>query len=190
MPDWQAWTMVQLADGIEKIDGVWQPIDLGLQKLYQRLRDSLTGTVKAMAIKLGQVMEESGIDIFSLMLFLIFLLLCILWQKARFTLWIWSRLDYIRFGLLARHAPGNLGVYQYYSAVQRLLAFYGLPRQSTANAREYLGEICQIYRLASDDATRLTELFEVARYGDGEMTAEDVERMRHAYRGLYVRTQS
>ena len=176
MPQWQASAINTLADLIEYADGVLAPIRQGLAELWDELKQWLNEHRKAIAQ--------------SLLALLFLALLAAAWRllrEARPGIWLRTRLDYLRFGILAGHAPGNAGARQYYSALERLLDLEGVERALTANAREHLAQICRHFAGLRPESVEFTLLFERARYGDGTLLQSDLHRMRALYRQIFRR---
>jgi hypothetical protein len=174
MPQWQRSAMNNLADLTEMTTFVMKPIELGLEELWQSIKDWV---------------KEHRADILrGIFLMIILSLLGAAWmlfREARPVLWLFAHLDYLRLVWFKQHAEGNVGARQYYRALQRLLDLRGLGRPPTENTREYLADVCRRYDHLRDDATEITQLFEQARYGSGEASVADLARMRVLYYRIF-----
>jgi hypothetical protein len=179
MPKWQSSTITTLADAFETIDGVMQPINLGLDALWDDIKDWL---------------QQHWAELMQALLALIILALLIaawlLWREARVAVWLMAHLDYLRLGVLRWHASGNGGARQYYRAMERLFDLHGLDRPPNANAREYLMVAGRRFDHLRLEATELTLIFERARYGETVTGSAELARMRELYRRMFWRVGS
>ena len=176
MPRWQASAIGALADLAERTNAVLTPIRLGLDEAWNDFRKWLK--------------EHRKMLVLSLLGMLLLALLVAAWlllREARLGLWLYSRVDYFRLGLLGYSAPSNAGARQYYKALERLLDLHGAERAATANAREYLGQVCRQFTNLRRETVELTLIFERARYGDATLRPDDVPRMRELYRQIFRR---
>lgn len=174
MPGWQSAAIDRLADLIEMTDLVLRPIRLGLDEWWNDLKTWFREHQRG----LGQ----------SLAAMIVAALLAAAWmllREARPVTWLRARLDYLWLGLLGRHEQGSRGVFQYYAALQRLLDLEGLARQSNVNAREYLFQLVRRYQHLRGEAVEMTSIFEQARYGNREATADQAARMRALYLRMF-----
>lgn len=179
MPQWQSSSIRQLADWAEIAEMTLTPIKFGL--------DELIGDIK-------EWLREHWREIIQALVALILLALLIaswlLLKEARIGLWLRSRFDYLRLGLLRLHAQGNAGAYQYYRALQRLMDVQGLPREPTTNTREYLALMGHRHEDLRRELIEMTFFFERARYGNSETTSADLNRLRDSYLRIYSRVNA
>lgn len=174
MPGWQSSAIDGLADMVETTDLVLKPVRLGLDELWNDIKNWFR--------------EHQRELVQSLVATIVAALLAAAWmllREARPVTWLLARFDYLWFGLLGRHEPGSRGVFQYYAALQRLLDLEGFARQSNVNAREYLAQLTRRYEHLHGEAGEMTSIFEQARYGNREATADQVARMRELYLRMF-----
>lgn len=174
MPGWQSAAIVQLADMVEMTDLVLKPVRLGLDELWNDLKTWFR--------------EHQRELVQSLAAMIVAALLAAAWtllREARPVTWLRARFDYLWLGLLGRHEQGSRGVLRYYAALQRLLDLEGLARQPNVNAREYLFQLIRRYEHLRGEAVEMTSIFEQARYGNREATADQVARMRELYLRMF-----
>ncbi|MDP1612205.1 MAG: DUF4129 domain-containing protein [Sulfuritalea sp.] len=175
MPVWQASAITQLAGSVEQIQKVLQPLQVKLQAMARL-------TVEWLEMNLRSVLR-------GLMVFMLLLLLgagYVLLRELRLGLWLRMQADFLRFGLLGFHAPGNAGARQYFAAMERLFVMNHAEREKRQNAREYLAVLHQMHRPLRGEASEMTGLFEQARYGNSSVGDGDVARMRQLYRRMYA----
>jgi len=178
MPRWQASAIDALADLVERANALLTPIRLGLDEAWDEFKKWLEENRKTLAL--------------SLIGALLLALLVASWRllrEARPGLWLRSRMDYLRLGLLGYHAPGNAGARQYYKALERLLDLHGADRTTTTNTREYLAQICRQFTDLRRESVELTLSFERARYGNNALRPDEISRMRALYRHIFLRVQ-
>jgi Ca2+/Na+ antiporter len=179
MPQWQRSVITTLADAFEAIDGVMQPINIGLQELWDDLKEWL---------------KQHWADVTRALLALIITALLtaawLLWREARLGVWLRAHVDYLRFGILPGHAAGSAGARQYYRAMEHLFDLHGLERPPETNAREYLRLAGRRFEHLHREVTDLTLIFEQARYGDAATESADLARMRELYRRVFRRVGS
>jgi hypothetical protein len=176
MPQWQSSAIMQMADMTELTQMTLTPIKLGLDELMNDIKEWLKQHWQAI--------------IQTLMSLIVLALLVAAWlllREARAGLWLRSRFDYLRLGLLRLHAPGNAGAFQYYRALQRLMDVQGLPRLPSTNAREYLAQIGYRYEHLRREMVELTLFFERARYGAQQISRDDLERVHRNYKQVFQR---
>lgn len=174
MPAWQATMITTLADTIERLDRIFQPLTLQVQAIGK------------LVVQWLEVNRQSVIR--GLLLFVLALLLgaaYMLVRELRLGLWLRIQMDFLRFGLFALHAPGNAGARQIFAAMERLFALNNVEREARRNAREYLAALSRVHASLRNEAREMTELFEQARYGDSGVSGSDVSRMRQLYRHMY-----
>ena len=174
MPQWQSAAIKNLADLFEFTDVTLTPIKLGLEELWNNFKNWL----KTHWLTMIQTLT-------AMIMLALFIATWLLLKEARLGVWLLSRFDYLRFGLLGQHAQGNAGAIQYYRALQRLLDLQDLARAPTTNTREYLIQVSRRYEHLRREAAEITIFFERARYGTGEVTPGDLKRMRENYRRMF-----
>jgi hypothetical protein len=176
MPQWQRSAITTMADVGEVIDGVLQPIKLGLDELWNDIKEWLK-----------QHWAEIVQALWALIVLAMMVAAWLLWREARVGVWIRAHVDYLRFGVLRWHAEGNEGVRQYYRAMERLFDLHGLERPPQANAREYLRLAGRRFDHLRREVTELTLIFERARYGEGLAEPAELARVRELYRLMFRR---
>lgn len=176
MPEWQSSAIMQMADMVELTQMTLTPIRLGLDELMNDIKDWLK-----------QHWQELIKALMSLIVLALLIAAWLLLREARVGIWLHSRFDYLRLGLLRLHAPGNAGAFQYYRALQCLMDVQGMPRLSTANTREYLVQIGHRYEHLRREIIEMTLFFERARYGNQQISNRDIERIRRNYMQIFKR---
>lgn len=174
MPGWQSSSIMQMADVVETTQMTLTPIKLRFDELMNDIMEWLK--------------EHTQAIIHTLMSLIVLALLVAVWlllREARVGLWLYSRFDYLRLGLLRLHAPGNAGVFQYYQALQRLMDVQGMSRTPTANTSEYLGQIGHRFDHLRRELIEITFLFERARYGNREINSHELSRVRQNYQRVF-----
>ncbi len=174
MPDWQSDAINRIANGTEWIQATTEPLFEGVQQLVQALKDWIAGHV-----------ADIGIALLALLIALLLYAMARLLGEAKIGLWLFTRVDYLRLGVLGMHASGGSGARQYYAAMQRLFALYEAERSALMNTREYLALLCVQHGFLHREATEMTRLFEDSHYGAAPTTKASVARMRSVYRQLY-----
>lgn len=174
MPEWQSSAIRQMADWVEATEFIVTPIKLGLDELWNDLKDWLK-----------KQRQEIIIFLMALIVSSIVVAAWLLLKEARLGVWLRSRLDYLLLGLLGRHVPGNAGARQYYAALQRLLDLQDLARPQSANTQEYLALVGRRYEHLRREVAEITLFFEWARYGEREVTASELARMHDCYLGMF-----
>ena len=174
MPGWQAATIMQMAALDEAIRQVLAPLLDQLEKLWNDLKDWLK-----------EHRSETLASLLGLILLAIAIALARLLKEADAVVWLRTRLDYLRLGLLDRHAGGSRAARQYYGAVEALFALGDMPRSVAVNTREYLLETTRIHRELRSEMSEITLLFEQSRYGDRALDERQIGRMREIYRQIY-----
>lgn len=173
MPEWQKSAINHMADASEWVSMTMKPIMKSLEDLWQSFKDWLDQNRNGLAK--------------SLAILAILALLYALWRLLREVkagIWLRTRLDYLRFGILGRHGMGVLGARQVYGAMARLFELNDAKRSNLANTREYLTQL-RHYGHLYREAAELTRLFEDARYGGTMAEFEQMPRMRELYRRIY-----
>lgn len=178
MPEWQAATIMQMADWVEMAEMTLRPLKLGLDELLKDIREWLQQHKQ-------QIMQS----LLALIALALLIAAWLLLREARAGLWLRSRFDYLQLGLLRLHAPGNGGAYQYYRALQRLMDVQGLPRPPASNTREYLAQIVRRFEHLRREMIEITFFFERARYGSQQTSAAELVRVRQHYRQIYQRVE-
>jgi hypothetical protein len=174
MPGWQAKAIEQLADVSESVQQILQPVVMAVIDLWEALKQWLK-----------QHWLAALLGLLALLLLIILIAFGALLREVPWVAWLLTQWDYLRLGVLARHADGERGAIQYYRAMARLFALQDEPRPEVANTREYLAQIGRRHRDLHKGAAEMTWLFEQARYGAKPLGKEKVERMRALYRELY-----
>jgi hypothetical protein len=174
MPQWQSSTIMRMADMVEMTQVTLTPIKLGLDELWNRVMEWLSAHRQAIIQ-----------SIMALILLTLLIAAWLLMREARVGIWLRSRYDYLRLGLLRQHAKGNVGVFQYYAALQNLMDVNGMARPPSTNTREYLAQIGYRFEHLRRGAIEMTFFFERARYGNQEVSSKDLERMHQNYRRIY-----
>lgn len=174
MPQWQSSAILRMADMVELTQVTLTPIKLSLDELMNNIREWLK-----------QHWQEIIQTLMSLIVLALLIATWLLFREARVALWLRSRFDYLRFGLLRMHAPGIAGVLQFYGALQRLMDVQGAPRLQTVNAREYLAEIGYRYEHLRREMVEMTLIFERARYGNDAISRGDLERAHRNYKKVF-----
>ncbi|MBI2276906.1 MAG: DUF4129 domain-containing protein [Dechloromonas sp.] len=174
MPEWQSATILQMAS-----------LDEAIQQALQPMLDALEDARNKIKEWLKEHRSAAWLSLFGLLLLVLLLVLYFLLREVKAATWLRTRYDFLRLGLLARHADGRPGMAQYYRAMERLFALKDTPRTATANTREYLREITHYRDHLRDEATELTRLFEQARYGQTAPDAAQLVRTRQLYRQIF-----
>lgn len=174
MPQWQSSAILTMADMAEATRIALAPIKLGLDELWNDIKQWLRQHWR-------QIIQGMLALILLAMLVAAWLLL----REARIGLWLRTHYDYLRLGLLRRHAAGNAGAREYYAALQNLMHLQGSARAPAQNAREYLVQIGRRFDHLQQEIVEMTAFFEQARYGNREIDAAGLARMRANYRRIY-----
>ena len=159
---------------MEQLDKVVQPLTVKVQVMTKLVTRWLE--VNRQSLILG------------LMMFILALLLGAAYmfvRELRLGLWLRIQMDFLRFGLLGFHAQGNAGVRQLFAAMERLFVLNHVERDARRNAREYLAVLSRTHGSLRNEASEMTELFELARYGNSSVSGSDIARMRQLYRHMY-----
>jgi len=175
MPQWQSSVINALADLVESTERTLTPIRLGLEERWNDVKQWLEEHRKELAL--------------TLLTLLLLALIAAAWRllrEMRPGIWLRTRMDYLRLGLLELHAPSNTGARQYYMAFARLLDLYGVERLAAMDSRDYLAQVCQRFRELRREFVELTLIFEKARYGNVVLSPNEVQRMRTLYRQIFV----
>ncbi len=154
-------------------------------ELLVPVRNILRDIREAVAEWLRQHKRQLGQALVALVLLALIVAFWNLLRDARPGIWLQTRLDYLRFGVLARHRSGNTGIIQLYSAIQRLFAWQALPRDPNSNSREYLDLLRTARSDLRPELTEMTLLFENARYGGPPAQDTQLSRMREIYLNLF-----
>ncbi len=174
MPRWQADAINTLADLTQGAQMVLAPIRQSLDEMLQEMK---------------QWLKEHLHELQSSLLILIGIALLVgLWRllkEARADIWLRVRFDFLRLGLFAFHAPGNLGASQYSQALERLLILHDAQRPANANSREYLAQLVRRHGHLRREFTELTLIYERSRYAKEPVDAAAVRRMRELYREVH-----
>ena len=176
MPQWQSAILLQLASLDEQIQQALAPLRDALESLWDRLKEWLKEN-RQTALR----------ALYALLVLATLAALLVLLREIKAIDWLLTRCDYLRLGILGRHAAGSEGIRQYYRAMERLFSASDLPRRPAANAREYLREIARYRNQVRSEASEMTGLFEQCRYGQAAVSAAELGRMRHLYRQIFRR---
>jgi len=174
MPAWQSATIMQMASLDEAVRQALAPLLDTLDKLGNDLKEWLKEHRSAALLTL-----------FGLLLLAILLAFAYLLREANAVIWLRTRFDYLRFGMLDWHAGGNQAARQYYGAMEALFALGDMPRLASANTREYLQQTSHLQRDLRREIAELTLLFEQSRYGRQALSERQIGRMREVYRQIY-----
>lgn len=174
MPGWQAAMIERAADLSESLQQTLAPVVVGLIDLWEALKRWLK-----------QHWLAAVLSLLALILLMILLGFAALLREVPWITWLLMQWDYLRLGVLARHADGERGASQYYRAMERLFALQDIPRPATVNTHEYLAQIGRHHRDLYQNAAEITWLFEQARYSSRPVGNDSIKRMQHLYRGIY-----
>lgn len=174
MPEWQQLTIRRMADTLEWTGRTLGPVMQRLDELWQSFKDWLDRHRRdvAMAIAL--------LAILALLLALGRLL-----REVKAGVWLLTRYEYLRYGLLGRHGEGAPGARRVYGAMARLFELEDAKRSASSNPREYLAQLRDRQGHLYREAAELTRLFEDARYGPAQAGAPQLSRMRELYRRIF-----
>lgn len=174
MPEWQRATINSMADASEWLAVTMKPVMQSLREIWQSFKEWLDknrNTIVRFMLLLGSLA-----------------LLYALWQlmrEAKTGIWLLTRLDYLRLGLMGMQQHDAAVARRYYLAMERLFSLQDLQREPSANTAEYLAQVSRFHRSMRGELSEITGLFEDARYGKGAVTAEQMNRMRELYRQVY-----
>ncbi|NDV12564.1 DUF4129 domain-containing protein [Crenobacter caeni] len=174
MPSWQAATMQALADGHDALSAALAPLQSHLQRQRQRL--------EAWAAAHRQDLLAS---LLALLMALLLAGLFYLVREMRAGLWLRTRADYLRLGLLGAHGVGRQGARRYWQACERLCALENAPRNPALSVREYAGTLEPLLLSPTPALQALMRGFEAARYGAHEPDRAALSQLRSHYRALY-----
>jgi Ca2+/Na+ antiporter len=174
MPQWQRSAITTIADVGEAISGVMRPINLGLDELWNDIKEWLKQHV-------AEIMRA----LWTLIVLALLVAAWLLWREARLGVWVRAHVDYVRFGILRWHDAGNEGARQYYQAMVHLFDLHGLERPPAANPREYLRLAGRRFDHLRREIAELTLIFERARYGQGVVALAELARMRELYLRMF-----
>jgi hypothetical protein len=174
MPEWQSNTIKGIANALEAYDENFKPILSNFNEWWQTLKEWLRKNLQNIILTL-----------FALMLVVLIFGFRVFLREVKATLWLVSRWDYLRLGILAVHDSGNLGTIQYYKATERLFSLYDMERSKFNNTQEYLQQISTMRKGMKRQFSELTVLFEDSRYGSQMNTAYKIMRMRSLYCNIY-----
>jgi hypothetical protein len=175
MPEWQRGTINGMADLTESLGEAMQPIMRSCVDLWELFKEWLR--------------EHRDELINALIILSALALLYAFWRlmkEAKVGIWVRTRFDYLRYVLLGMQRDGEQGARDYYEAMVRLFELHDVEHSDRNNTREHLARMNAFYRHLSHETGEMTRLFEDARYG-GQVSANQVGRMRELYRRLYQR---
>lgn len=173
MPKWQASTINMLADVSELARSSLQPVLQKAESFWQALKQWLKENTK-------QIIRT--LILFSLLV--LFVALMLLLRDAKADIWIRTRIDYLRLGVLNIYGSEYQVARVYYSAIERLFELHDVKRSPGMNAREYLLEV-NGYWGEVEELKQITQIFEDLRYGDKLSNKRNSERMISLYRSIY-----
>ncbi len=174
MPEWQRATINSMADASEWLTVTMKPVMQSLREIWQSFKEWLDknrNTIVRFMLLLGSLA-----------------LLYALWRlmrEAKTGIWLLTRLDYLRLGLMGMQQHDAAVARRYYLAMERLFSLQDLQREPSANTAEYLAQVSRFHRSMRGELSEITGLFEDARYGKRPVTAEQMNRMRELYRQVY-----
>lgn len=174
MPGWQAGAINTLADLSEQAGKIMAPAMKQISDLWEALKKWLKA-------------HQDAVLSLLLALALLAILVALWWllREARAGVWLRTRADYLRYGILGYHAHGEQGARQLYGAMERVFALSDLARARTENTREYLAQLSALRDDLRPELKELTRLFEDARYGTNPPDAARLASMRQLYRRVY-----
>ena len=174
MPQWQSNVINALADASETLQKTLAPMKKLMSDWWEAFKQWLS--------------EHRQVIVNTLITLALIALLYALWRllrEAKAGTWLLTRLDYLRYGVFAMHAPDSRGAAQYYMAMERLFTLYDFERPAAANTREYLSQIGGVRSDMRVELMEITRLFEDYRYGAGISPNQKIARMRELYRHIY-----
>lgn len=174
MPEWQSETMMAMANALDGYEEHLKPIVIYFADLWEVFKEWLKKNLETIIFLLV-----------ALMLLMIMFGLSRLFKEAKVTLWVLSRWDYLRLGILVMHAPDEQAVIQYYKATERLFYLHDMERSKFNNAQEYLRNIPTLRKDIKTLLLELTTLFEDSRYGLQGASTDKIKRMRTLYCRIY-----
>lgn len=178
MPRWQSGAIHVLADGVEWVERVREPIDLGLEDMLASAR---------------QWWQAHWPALKKMLLLLLALALAATagwWlRRLRPVLRLRVQLDHLLLGVWGLLPPGSRGVLHCHAAVIRLFTLHGLNRPPGATAREYARLTHKRHANLRRQMAELTQLFEQARYGPTVTTPAQLIRVRELYRFMFLLLQ-
>lgn len=174
MPQWQRGTILKMADAGEWMSMTLKPLMQDLDELWKSFKEWLA--------------EHSRQIAMGMALLAILAVLYALWRLLREIkagVWLLTRLEYLRYGVLGRHGQGRSGARRLYGAMARLFELQDARRPDLANSLEYLALLRTKQGHLYREAAELTRLFEDARYGAHGADHAHMARMRALYRRIY-----
>lgn len=174
MPAWQRAAINNMANAGEWLSMTMKPVMQSLRKIWQSFKEWLDKNRNTIAM--------------TLLLLGFLALLYALWRlmrEAKTGIWLLTRLDYLRLGLMGMQQQDAAVARRYYLAMERLFLLQDMQREPPVNTTEYLAQISRFHRSMCDELSEITRLFEDARYGQQPVTAEQMNRMRELYRQVY-----
>lgn len=174
MPEWQASTMLAMADLSEAIGDTLAPVKQAVEKRWEQLKEWLARNRDLVIASL-----------LTLMLAMLLAGLFFLLREIKAVVWLRTRFDYWYLARWGKHDSGRDGAIQFYRAIERLFLLHDTPRPATANTREFLREATYYRDALQPPMTELTGLFERFRYGGAQPGGAEIGRMRALYRALF-----
>lgn len=174
MPEWQSRAIYALANSLESYNNHIKPIVISILDWWQVLKEWLKNNLQNIIIML-----------FMLILLALLFGIWALQREAKTTLWLLTRLDYLRLGIFAMHSSGKQGIFQYYNAIEKLFCLYDMERSKFNNAQEFLRQISAERKDLKSSFSELTLLFEDSQYGNQMSKVQNTEQVRLLYRDIY-----
>ncbi len=174
MPDWQRNMINNMADANAWVSKTLQPVMQSLKQLWQSFKNWLS--------------QNRGTIARSLIILAILALLVALWRlmrEAKTGIWLLTRFDYLRFGLLGQHSHGPNGARELYEAMGRLFALHEPERSSLTTTQEYQRQLRKDHGHLAHQTAEMTLLFEDARYGQKAVELRSLKRMQALYKLIY-----
>lgn len=174
MPEWQQGAINQLADGTEWVSVTFKPVMQHLSDLWQSFKKWL---------------QENWQQVITTLLILgLLALLFALWRlmrEAKTVTWLKTRFDYLLLVLFQHYGENSLVAKKYYEAMGRLFELRDIHRSSLKNTREYQAEIDLFFRELKNETAALTLVFEDVRYGQRQLSEQQILQMREQYKKIF-----
>lgn len=174
MPGWQSGAIMQMA-----------ALDEAIRQALAPITDAIDDLLNQLMAWLKEHRQLVWLVVLGLLALVLLTVLALLLREAKAGIWLRTRFDYLRLGILGHHPSGVAGARRYYLAMERLFAARETPRTANANCREFLDEVSCFQDNIRVEAGELTRLFEQYRYGPQGPDTEQLARMRHVYRNLF-----
>ena len=174
MPQWQAFTMKQMAD-----------LDEILQQARERIEqtiDRLTQQIKQAFAKFAEHFNTRE-QILSTLLALLIAMLVLL-REVRLGLWLRVRIDNWLHSTQRKREPEQQAI-DLYRKMERLCDYYLNRRKSNQNTREYLHKLSGARNDLTRQLTRITAVFETASYHGRAPEKTQLDAANKAYLSLF-----